>query len=328
MQIPEQARYPASRLVTVRGEIPAMLTGAVDAHSHIWIEPVQGAAPDSPILDDPGRILAELQEYKAAGGAAIIDCQPGGCGRNGNRLAWLSSESGLPVIGCTGFHRRRYYPPEAVLWSQDEDRLTRRFVSELNVGMEETLTARQPVRAGFVKIAIEATLQDTPQAVLAAAATAAVETGAGMEIHTEKGAQAHQVVDYLLRRGVSASQILICHIDKRPDYGLHVELARMGVMLEYDTFYRPKYSPESNLWPLIDTMVASGMDHAMALATDMADSNQWRQYGGQPGLAAFPNQIRRRLAERGLTPDLIAKMTGGNILRFMAVQPKIPTNME
>ena len=324
----EQARYSASRLVTVLGEIPATLTGAVDAHSHIWIEPVQQAAPDSPVLDDPERILAELQDYKAAGGAAIIDCQPGGCGRNGNQLAWLSQESGLPVIGCTGFHRRRYYSPDAVLWSQDEDRLTRRFVNELNVGMEETLTARQPVRAGFVKIAIEATLQDTPQAALAGAAAAAAETGVGLEVHTEKGVQAQQVADYLIRRGVSPFQILICHIDKRPDHGLHVELARMGVMLEYDTFYRPKYDPENNLWPLIDTMAVSGLDYAVALATDMAESSQWRRYGGQPGLAAFPGQIRFRLAERGLSPDMIAKMTGGNILRFMAAQPKIPTNME
>ena len=43
MHIPEQDRYSASRQVTILGEIPAALTGTLDAHSQIWIEPFQGA---------------------------------------------------------------------------------------------------------------------------------------------------------------------------------------------------------------------------------------------------------------------------------------------
>ena len=90
---PGQPPSSSACLVTVLGEISAQISGAVDAHNHIWIERVRGAAPDAPLLDDPDRILVELLDYRASGGAALIDCQPGNCGRNGNWLAQLSTQS-------------------------------------------------------------------------------------------------------------------------------------------------------------------------------------------------------------------------------------------
>jgi hypothetical protein len=48
----------------------------------------------------------------------------------------------------------------------------------------------------------------------------------------------------------------MCHVDKRPDVGLHRELARAGVLLGYDTFGRPKYNPDQGVWQLIPALVA------------------------------------------------------------------------
>ena len=45
-------------------------------------------------------------------------------------------------------------------------------------------------------------------------------------------------------------------------------------MLAYDTFFRPKYDPERNLWPQISAMVAAGLNHVVALATDVAEAMQ------------------------------------------------------
>jgi len=61
-------------------------------------------------------------------------------------------------------------------------------------------------------------------------------------------------------------------MDKRPDIGLHQELAHLGVLLEYDTFYRPKYNPSENLWPLIEKNGNTGHADRIALATDMAEA--------------------------------------------------------
>lgn len=307
-------------VVTVLGTVSATLAGPVDAHGHMWIEPELGVEPGGPVLSDEARALSEVRAYGSAGGVALVDCQPGGAGRDGRKLAWLSRESGVPIVACTGFHRRRYHPAQTELWTRPEDDLTQHFLQELDpsVGLTECREQPEPVAAGYLKVAIEATLEASPVGALSAAAHAAAQSGAGVQIHTEQGARAEAVVDFFLRRGVTPDRLVICHIDKRPDPGLHVALAQAGVTLEYDTFFRPKYVPERNLWPLIDHMVAAGLAGSVALATDMADSSQWAAYGGGPGLAAFPTQIPASLAERGIPPECIARMTGGNILRVLA----------
>lgn len=304
---------------TVLGAVTPDWTGPVDAHSHVWISPIPGADPGSPVLDDPARILSEVRAYGAAGGALLVDCQPGDCGRDGRQLAWLSGESGVPIVASTGFHRRRYYAPESAVWARDEESWTRHLLAELNPaqGLEEC-RAGSSFAAGFIKVALEATWAETPTVALSGAARAAAATGVLVQIHTEQGALAEDVVGFFAERGVAPCRLLICHVDKRPDHGLHRELAESGAHLEYDTFFRPKYEPERNLWPLIDAMVAGGFGSALALATDLAFSAQWQAFGGEPGLAAFPATIRQRLTERGLAAEAVALMTGGTITRLLA----------
>ncbi len=132
-------------------------------------------------------------------------------------------------------------------------RFAKSLCSELEHGLQETLQTESPLRAGFIKIAIEATWAECPHAALEGAASAALRSGALMEIHTEKGALAEKACIYFIDQGVLPSQLVLCHMDKRPDFGLQKELARLGVLLEYDTFYRPKYKPAEKLWPLIGT---------------------------------------------------------------------------
>ena len=84
-------------------------------------------------------------------------------------------------------------------------------------------------------------------------------------------------------------------------------------MLEYDTFYRPKYNPEAHLWPLITFMVDAGLECQVALATDMADAQMWQNLGKGPGLANFPTQIRQQLFDLGLGQTTIKRLIGENI---------------
>lgn len=314
------------RIVSVLGPLSDPPTGRIDAHTHVWIQPEPGTPSGGPTLNDPERSLAEVRTFAAAGGAALVDCQPGGAGRDGRRLSWLSQTSGVPIVASTGFHRRRYHPADSSLWARDEDDLTELMVSELDTrtGLQECRGESRPVAAGFIKVAIEATLAASPLGALSAAAHAAAITGAAVQIHTEQGAAAEEVVTFFTERGVLPRQLLVCHIDKRPDHGLHVALAQAGVNLEYDTFFRPKYNPEQHLWPLIDHMVSAGHASAVALATDLADAAQWESYGGGPGLAAFPTQIPARLAARGVSPENIALLTGGNIARLLARPVPLP----
>ena len=97
------------------------------------------ADPSAPVLNQFHPILQELVEYRNKGGGTILDCQPGGCGRDGNRLLALSNESGVHLIACTGFHRKKYYPPNYWLWEAGAQKVCDFLCSELEQGLVETL---------------------------------------------------------------------------------------------------------------------------------------------------------------------------------------------
>jgi len=300
-------------ITTVLGPVAPEELGITDAHSHVWIEPVVGATPDAPVLNDEGPIVQELIRYRAAGGGAIVDCQPGGCGRNGRILPTLSRASGVHLIACTGFHRRLYYPPDPPLWQMSAAAAAELFIAELTDALRETKDTAEPVRAGFIKIAGEASLDATPRHLLEAAAAACRATGCAIEMHTEKGTAVEAFLQFFLDQGVAPQRLVFCHVDKRPDFAFHQAIAQSGAMLEYDTFFRPKYNPEQTVWPLLEKMIAAGLEGQIALATDMADSAMWSTFGGQPGMAAFITQIQARLVGWGLAAATIQALTGGNI---------------
>jgi phosphotriesterase-related protein len=284
----------------------------------MWIGPVPGADPASPVLDQFNSIRKELEEYRAAGGHTILDCQPEGCGRDGSKLLALSKASGVNLVACTGFHRRKYYGPLHWLWKAEPLEICDFLCSEIETGLQETRAAPEPIRAGFIKIALEAVWEDCPQPALEGAAAAAARTKALVEIHTEKGALAERICLYFTDKGLSPSQLMLCHMDKRPDAGLHKSLAAMGVALEYDTFYRPKYKPAANLWRLLEEMAEAGFASHIALATDMAEAELYHFIGGGPGLASLPGDIRRGLREKGFPEAARSQLLGGTICRRLA----------
>lgn len=274
--------------------------------------------PAAPVLDQFDPIQRELIAYRSAGGGSLFDCQPGGCGRNAGQLVRLAQGSGVNIIACTGFHRKKYYSPGFWLFSAPEEKVAEYLVTEYTQALEECKDQQDPPRAGFLKIALEAEWKDIPLAALEAAAAAALTTGSLIEIHTEQGALAERVVVFFEDRGVAPRQLVICHIDKRPDLGLHAELCKYGVLLEYDTFYRPKYGPEEKLWPLIQNMVYAGLSNRIVLATDMADAKMYRSIGNGPGLASLPAEIRSRLIQLKIPSNSVQEMLGGNIARRLA----------
>lgn len=308
--LPLPASHP---VITVQGSLPHEHLGITDAHNHLWIGPVPGADPGAPVLNQFDLILKELVEYREKGGGTLLDCQPEGCGRDGNKLLALSKGSGVNLIACTGFHRNKYYAEDHWLWKANAQEVCDFLCSELEQGLVETLQTPSPVRAGFIKIALEASWADCPLAALEGTAFAAVKTKALIEIHTEKGLLAEKACVYFLDAGVLPGQLVFCHMDKRPDLGLHKEFARLGVLIEYDTFYRPKYNPFVNLWPLLERMVSAGLSDRVALATDMAEPEFYYFIGGGAGLSSLPGEIQNKLSEKEFPEIARMQMLGGNI---------------
>ena len=311
---------PVQTVMTVLGPFPAGRFGITDAHSHLWIDHVAGTEPGLPVLDDRAGILSELIEFRSLGGGAVIDCQPDGCGRNTAALADLSRTSRIAVVAATGFHRRRYYAAQDPRWGWDAQTWKDVCLQELNEGTEETLASDRPIQAGFVKAACEVSLDATPHAALEGALAAAAETGSAFLVHTEQGQAIEEILPFCIRHGIAGNRLIFCHVDKRPDFGLHREMAQAGVLLEYDTFYRPKYDPDRNLWPLIEKMVNAGLEGSVALATDMGDTSLWRFVSGPqtPGLPGFLETIQPGLRRRSISENAIQNMMGANIAARLA----------
>ncbi|MEI8132206.1 MAG: hypothetical protein WCG34_07220, partial [Leptolinea sp.] len=258
-------------------------------------------------------------EYHKAGGGSQIDCQPGGAGRDGKMLAFLSRATQVNIVACTGYHLEKYYPPNYWLFSASVEKAIDFFCSEIEQGLEECLQAGLSVKADFIKIACRTTLNSSPVKVMEAAAETSLQTGATIEIHTEKGGSAEDFVNFFVNHNLPANRLILCHIDKRPDMGLHTELAKSGVVLEYDSFFRPKYYPEEIVWPLISKLCADGLSSSIAFATDLAESALWKNLGGGPGLIGFISSIRQRLFDLELDDITVNNLTGGNICRRLTI---------
>ncbi len=306
-------------ITTVNGTIDPDEAGIVDAHNHVWINKVPGVPASSPVLNNFDSITAELSDFRIAGGGSIVDCQPGGCGRDGNVLRRLAVFSGVNLIACTGYHLRKYYPDGFWLFKSTAEAASQFFIRELDEHLFETREGKEQVRAGFIKIAFEESLEQSPVHLVEAAVAASLATGAAIQAHTERGLDAEKIIQYLLGFGLPPSRLIISHIDKRPDLGLHSSLVQAGILLEYDTFYRPKYQPEKNLWPLIRSMVEAGLEEGITLATDMAEPQFWIHMGGGPGLTGLINQIIPGLVKIGLDENSIQKLTEKNIAQRLAM---------
>jgi predicted metal-dependent phosphotriesterase family hydrolase len=306
------------KLRTVTGDVEVGDVAFADGHGHVWIDPPEGVPVDCRLeLNREPAIRRELEDFRAAGGTLIVDCQPGGCGRDGRMLAHISETTGVHITATTGFHLHRYYPATSWLWAASEEEAATYFVEELTVGLREGGNA---IKATTLKVGYTGAIAGQSRVLMEAAATAANQTGAIVLFHTEQGQNVEALLPFFDRRGVPADQLYFCHMDKRPYVGLHQELSQAGALLGYDTFVRPQYNPEQNAWPLLKQMVADGFDGGIAIGLDMAVSSMWKYYSGDPGMRVLIDVILPRMRAEGFSGASIGKLAGQNVANRLAYE--------
>ena len=281
-----------------------MSAAIVDAHCHLWVAP--RAAGAIRLVDEP-LAEAELRAFADAGGTAVIDCQPGGAGRDGGVLARLASATGVEIAPATGFHMPMYYPEGESPYEADPDELADAWTAELAEGLVEETA----IRARVVKSA----WTGTEDAIITAAAEAARRGGGALIVHTERGAEAERLAEVLLQTALGPERVQISHVDKRPDEALHLELARAGFTLGYDAFLRPRYRPDETTWPLLRALVAAGLSERVTVGLDIVDPALWSVRGGA-GLPSISRSIRPRLAAE-VGEEAAAAISGLNAIRLL-----------
>ena len=120
---------------TVLGDVAPEALGFTLCHEHLFGQPPPEFAEADLCLNDEASALRELQSFKGAGGAAVVEMTTPDYGRNVAVLGRLSQESGVHIVAATGFNKAKFadrYSSELT-----EDALVNWMVTEVAEGIEE-----------------------------------------------------------------------------------------------------------------------------------------------------------------------------------------------
>ncbi|MDR0841314.1 MAG: phosphotriesterase [Christensenellaceae bacterium] len=310
---------------TVCGLIPPEALGFCHSHEHLCILDGQSARINPALrIDDEDLTLRELLEFKAAGGGAVVDAQPVGCGRGAAALRRLSEKSGVHVIASTGFHKMEFYPADHWIFTRDEKQLTDLFCTELRSGMyldgDAAFPAcRSDIKAGQIKAALGAgPFHAQYRKLFAAAASAAVATGAPLMVHIEPGSDVQIPANFLARQGVNLSRVIFCHMDRAvPDMSVHTLLCERGITLEYDTIAREKYHSDAREVEIVQCLLQAGHAGRLLMGLDVT-KRRIKAYGGAPGLSYIQTHFLPQLRQCGVEEDAIQKIFYANPARIFS----------
>ncbi|MCX6894929.1 MAG: aryldialkylphosphatase [Verrucomicrobia bacterium] len=303
---------------TVLGDIPAAQLGVCYAHEHIIIDPSFTTLqnPDF-MLDDVAVAVAELGDFRRAGGRAMVDSMPCDCGRNVTKLAAISRLADVHIVAPTGLHLAKYYEPSHWGNSCSETELAALFIAEIETGIAvedyANPASRRPTshRAGVIKIATGQKISLREERLFAAAAVAQRKTGCPILTHTEQGALALEQIELLRRHGADLRHVCLSHTDRKPDVAYHREILASGVKVEFDSAFRWKPGQGN---PTLDLVVAlmEEFPTQIMLGMDAARRGYWRHYGGGPGLDFLLTTFAGNLKERGVMDAVLAGIFTGN----------------
>lgn len=306
-------------IVTVQGTIQRTDMGYCHSHEHLFLADGQSAKVHATLrLDDFDKTVEELMLYKEVGGVSIVDAQPVGCGRMADLQLEASRKTGINVIASTGFHKLIFYPEGHWVQTSSEDRLTDIFISELTLGMfinsdNEFPSQRVPALAGVIKTASDVNgVNDEYKKLFTAAAKASIATGTPIMSHTEMGKGALGQIKIFTDHGVPADSIIICHLDRTvEDVSYHLEVAKTGVYLEFDTIGRFKYHSDEDEAEFIVKMVSAGYEDRILIGLDTT-RERMKSYGGSLGLDYIKTSFIPLLKSYGLTDGIINKFVVDN----------------
>ena len=184
---------------------------------------------------------------------ALVELTTIGLGRDPRGVADIAAHSGLHIVLATGIHREAHYPPEHWVHRTATEELAELFLRDITEGCDGTDYSgprEQPtrIRAGVIKVGAGYwSISPLERRVFEAAGEAHRSTDAPVACHLELGTAAWEVLEALEAAGIAPERIMLAHVDRNPDPGLHAELAAAGAYLGYDGMARFKYWPDSML---------------------------------------------------------------------------------
>ncbi len=322
-ELPAQSGATGGAIRTVLGDVPSATLGVLDYHEHLF--QVSPLLPGDE-LSDEALSGQEARSLVAAGIDAMIEATPTGLGRDVEGVARISEATGLAIVHATGAHHAAHYADTHPLLALSVDELTRRFTADvatgftLDDGSAASAPDGTPVRAGIAKAGIRYwSIGAFERRALEAVARTALTTGCAVMVHLDYGSAAHEVLDLLGSDGLPADRVVLAHIDRNLDPGLHASLAERGAYLGYDGVARHREAPDSAILDCLLAAVDGGARERIVLGGDVARSSRYVAYGGMPGLDYLPRRFFPRLRAR-TDEATFARLTVTNGAELLALR--------
>lgn len=303
-----------AQLITTLGPKPAGALGAILPHEHVfvdlrtWDKPgyAEGQAEDVLALMGP-----EIRKAQQVGVTALVECSTVGVGRRVDILKAVSEATGLPIVAPTGVYREPWIPPW--IHEADEDKLCEWMRSELENGIEDS-----GVKAGFIKLSAgDDGITATEAKVLRAAARAAAPVSAVIGSHTIRGRVVRDQLDIIERAGYSPSRFIWIHTQAEPDFDLHLEMARRGAWLEYDSIGNPDEDEKWIGW--IRRLLDAGFGEQIMLSHDRGWYDPAQPGGGTPRPFTYVTEtFASKMVAAGIPEATVNQLIRDNPFRAFA----------
>jgi phosphotriesterase-related protein len=319
---------------TVLGPIDTAKLGVTLSHEHIaassagiwqaWPELLGGRAKFISTAVD------QLKRAKDEGVDTIIDCTTLDLGRDIRLMQEIARRSGMQVIASTG----HWLDPSNTMRTRTVDELADFFTREITVGIEGT-----DIKAGIIKVANGAMVDQFGEKVLRAAARVSKATGLPITTHSP-GAQriGEKQAAIFEEEGLAPSNVCIGHTDNSPaDY--QMGLARRGYYLGMDQLPRggaappgtPLQAPGALTWDqrysqikaLVDAGFANrlmlGNDHSLGMTLQTTASDPLRVAQNPDGMLFAVRRAIPALKKIGISDQAIRTMTVDVPRRFFEI---------
>ncbi|KAA3661169.1 MAG: hypothetical protein DWQ04_17230 [Chloroflexi bacterium] len=309
---------------TTLGPIPVTELGRINAHDHVILDGGLTVMKEPDFkLDSVEKAVEEIGRWRDAGGGAIVDTQPFGCGRNVDKLIAVSKATNVPIVVPTGFQHGRFYLKDHWQYRYDESTITDLLLAEIVEGADRNgydgpVVNRSHVKAGMMKVAGDYQfVNENMKKLIRAVGRVFGETAVPVLCHTERGTACHELLDLLEAAGVPPHRVILSHVDRNPDFNMHQQWAKRGAFLQYDTPGRIKYQPEHLVIDLMRRMFDAGLGNHITLGGDMARRSYWKAYGGGPGFDYLITTFTQRLFAEGFTQQEIDTIWQHNPKRWL-----------
>jgi phosphotriesterase-related protein len=301
-------------LITTLGPKGAEDLGVILPHEHIfvdlrtWDKPGYGEGNAGDVIALMG---PEVQQAKASGVTALVECSTTGVGRRADILKAFSEATDFPIVAPTGVYREPWIPPW--IHEAEEDRLYEWMQQELEDQIEDS-----GVQAGFIKLSAgDDGITDTEAKVLRAASRAGTATNAIIGSHTIRGRVVKDQIQIIEKAGYTPTRFIWIHTQAEPDFNLHLEMARRGVWIEYDSIGDPAEDDKFIDW--IRRVVDAGLEDQLMLSHDRGWYDPAQPGGGIPKPFTYLTEtFLPKLRAAGIPEETVHKLTIENPFRAFA----------